>query len=73
MLNNPTCQFCKTDSTHNPCKLPEGAHQKGIEIHSGPDKDGNYSYTIFWFNKGRHRQRAQAFKAPLPKDNWWLK
>lgn len=48
---------------------------KRIEVHSGPDEQGRYVYTLFWMADyhpghplGEHRlaERAQIFKAPLP-------
>jgi hypothetical protein len=47
-----------------------------IEIHSGPDSLGRYSYTLFWMADyhpghpdGEHRiaERGQCFFAPLRK------
>lgn len=46
-----------------------------IEIHSGPDRLGRYSYTLYWIAtyhpgdpKGEHRvaERGQSFHGPLP-------
>lgn len=69
---NPTCSFCHTNSRVEPCSRPRAEHREGIEIHEGPDRFGNYVYTLFWWREDIKRQRAQVFRSSqhLDTDAW---
>jgi hypothetical protein len=54
-------------------KKPRPKHR--VEVHSGPDSLGRYSYTLFWeadYHPGhpegenRRAERGQCFFGPLP-------
>jgi hypothetical protein len=67
------CSFCKTTrDPFAPCSRPREEHIEGIEIHSGPDSEGDYVYTRWWWRDDIKRQRAQVFRSSqhMDSDEW---
>ncbi len=59
--------ICKTDSHQNPCPEPREAHHEGIKIHSGPDREGAYVYTVEWYDESQRRGKGQVFRSKQHK------